>query len=83
MYVCKLQPSYGNAGEQVILQGLLLLQIQYLFWLKGQTTILSSLLLKNANLLKPSLNNIFKLFPVMFIYRNIIIKDALGALCQA
>ena len=60
MYVCKLQPAYDNAGEQIVRQGLLLLQIQYLFKLKGQTTILSSLLLKNANLLQTSPNNIFK-----------------------
>ena len=60
MYVCKLQPEYDNTGEQVIRQTLLLLQIQYLFWLKGQTTILSSLLLKNANLLQASPDNIFE-----------------------
>ena len=36
MYVCKLQPAYDNAGEQIVRQGLLLLQIQYLFKLKGQ-----------------------------------------------
>ena len=58
MYVCKLQPAYDNTGEQVVWQSLLLSQIQYLFWLKGQTTILSSLLLKNANLLQASPNNI-------------------------
>ena len=83
MYVCKLQPAYDNTGEQVIWQSLSLLQIKYLFWLKGQTTILSSLLLKNANLLQTTPNNIFKLFPVMFIYHNIIIEDALGAMCKA
>ena len=60
MYVCKLQLAYGNAGEQVIRQGLLVLQMQYLFKLKGQATILSSLLLKNANLLQTSPNNIFE-----------------------
>ena len=60
MYVCKLQSAHGNAGEQVIRQGLLLLQTQYLFKLKGQTTFLSSLLLKNANLLQTSPNNIFE-----------------------
>ena len=58
MYVCKLQPAYDNTEEQVVWQSLLLSQIQYLFWLKGQTTILSSLLLKNANLLQASPNNI-------------------------
>ena len=37
MYVYKLQPAYKNTEEQVIRQSLLLLQIKYLFWLKGQT----------------------------------------------
>ena len=60
MYVCKLQPEYGNKGEQIICQSLLLLQIYYLFLLKGQTTILSSLLMKNANFLQTSPNNIFE-----------------------